>query len=95
MEDAVGVALSLLGSSVASDLLEVTAPIDCGARESKSLFPFVQTIKFLVTASEFRLEPAKVGVRRMLALVWSKDAPVRCPRDVCLLFFDDARHRWF
>ena len=49
----------------------------CQLLGSKSISDVNESIEFFVVASEFGLQSAIVGVRRMLVLIWSRDSAVR------------------
>jgi hypothetical protein len=39
----------------------------------------LETVEFFVTASQFKLEMASEGLKKMLPLIWSKDNTVKVP----------------
>ena len=57
--------------------MEKTVATICQLLGSKSTTDISEAIDFFVTASEFGLRNALVGVRRMLVLIWSRDSTVR------------------
>ena len=44
---------------------------------SKSVTDVAEAVEFFVVAAEIGLRNALLGVRKMLALIWSRDAAVR------------------
>ena len=62
----------LLGSKQNSDILEVT---ELCCNFSPNLF--LQAIDFFVSAFEFGLLDAMLGVRRMLSLIWSQEKTIK------------------
>ena len=62
----------LLGSKQNSDILEVT---QLGSNLQPNLF--LQAIDFFVSAFEFGLVDALIGVRRMLSLIWSQEKTIK------------------
>lgn len=57
--------------------MEKALPTLCQLLGSKSISDVNESIEFFVVASEFGLQSAIVGVRRMLVLIWSRDSAVR------------------
>lgn len=57
--------------------MEKAVPTLCQLLGSKSISDVNESIEFFVVASEFGLQSAIVGVRRMLVLIWSRDSAVR------------------
>ena len=53
--------------------MENVIPVACELLGSKSPSDVTEAIELFVTAAEFALDGAIKGVRKMLALVWSKD----------------------
>ena len=57
--------------------LEKAIPTVCQLLGSKTISDVNESIEFFVVASEFGLQSAIIGVRRMLVLIWSRDTAVR------------------
>ncbi|CAH3036153.1 unnamed protein product [Pocillopora meandrina] len=57
--------------------MERAIPTLCQLLGSKSITDVNESIEFFVVASEFGLQSAIIGVRRMLVLIWSRDTAVR------------------
>ncbi|XP_032230454.1 condensin complex subunit 1 [Nematostella vectensis] len=57
--------------------MERAVPVICQLLGSKTTTDVSEAIEFCVTAHEFGLRNAIVGVRRMLVLIWSRDAAVK------------------
>ena len=57
--------------------LEEAVPIVSQLLGSKTATDIVEAINFFTVATTFQLNNAIHGVRKMLALVWSKDADIR------------------
>ena len=57
--------------------MEKAIPTVCQLLGSKTVSDVNEAIEFIVVASEFGLQSAIVGVRRMLVLIWSRDLVVR------------------
>lgn len=49
----------------------------CQLLGSKNVTDVLEAVQFFVTAVEFGLSAGVVGLRRMMALVWSQEATVR------------------
>lgn len=58
-------------------LMEKAVPTVCQLLGSKTISDVNESIEFFVVASEFGLQSAIIGVRRMLVLIWSRDTAVR------------------
>ncbi|BFZ23473.1 hypothetical protein BsWGS_26512 [Bradybaena similaris] len=52
-------------------------PVICQLLGSKNVTDVLEAVQFFVTAVEFGLSAGVVGLRRMMALVWSQEATVR------------------
>ena len=57
--------------------MEKAIPTACQLLGSKTISDVNESIEFFVVASEFGLQSAIIGVRRMLVLIWSRDTAVR------------------
>lgn len=57
--------------------MEKAVPTLCQLLGSKTISDVNESIEFFVVASEFGLQSAIEGVRRMLVLIWSRDSAVR------------------
>ncbi|KAJ7379614.1 meiotic chromosome condensation [Desmophyllum pertusum] len=57
--------------------MEKAIPTVCQLLGSKTISDVNESIEFFVVASEFGLQSAIIGVRRMLVLIWSRDTAVR------------------
>lgn len=57
--------------------MEKAVPTVCQLLGSKTISDVNESIEFFVVASEFGLQSAIIGVRRMLVLIWSRDSAVR------------------
>ncbi len=52
-------------------------PVVCQLLGSKSTTDVLEAIEFFVTAFEFGVGNAMMGIRRMLVLVWSREATIK------------------
>lgn len=57
--------------------LDAAVPKICDFLDSKTASDVTEAVAFIVAAAEFGIARAHVGVRRMLALAWSKDANIK------------------
>jgi len=57
--------------------MEKAIPTVCQLLGSKTISDVNESIEFFVVATEFGLQSAIIGVRRMLVLIWSRDIAVR------------------
>ena len=57
--------------------MEKAIPTVCQLLGSKTISDVNESIEFFVVATEFGLQSAIIGVRRMLVLIWSRDTAVR------------------
>ena len=57
--------------------IEQAVPVVCQLLGSKNLSDVSEAINFFVTGFEFGVSNAIIGVRRMLVLVWSKEAVIK------------------
>lgn len=73
-------------------------PVLCALLGSKSTFDVLATVEFFEAASAFKLERADEGVRKMLVLIYSKEASVKtavvqCYTHLYLTLSADAAER--
>lgn len=57
--------------------VQKSIPLLCQLLTSKTTSDVLEAIHFYVTAYEFGVNNAIVGVRKMLVLIWSKEASVK------------------
>ncbi|XP_013415078.1 condensin complex subunit 1-like isoform X2 [Lingula anatina] len=57
--------------------IQTATPVICQLLGSKNVTDVMEAIEFFVTGFEFGVSNAMTGIRRMLALVWSKEAGIK------------------
>ena len=58
-------------------LIQKAVPIICQLLGSKNISDVLESIDFFVTGFEFGVNNSMLGVRRMLALIWSKEDAIK------------------
>ena len=58
-------------------LIEEAVPTICQLLGSKNASDITETINFFVSATNFQVESANIGIRKMLMLIWSKESSIK------------------